>query len=121
MYGKELILDLHDCNTSRFNRGDLSFYLTQVCYEISMVMEDLHFWDYSEDPAGYEHAPPHLKGTSCIQFIRTSNITIHTLDDLRSLYLNLFSCKEFDSDVVAKFTEDYFKGKIVNRKEIDRI
>lgn len=120
MYGKELILDLHDCDVSRFNRADLGFYLDWICHKIGMKQEDLHFWDYEDDPKEKEKAPSHLKGTSCVQFIRTSNITIHTLDDLKSLYLNLFSCKDFNSDKVAEYTKDYFKGEIVNQKEVIR-
>lgn len=120
-YGKELILDLHDCDTSRFNRADLEIFFMELCESIDMKREDLHFWDYEGKPEEYEKAPPHLKGTSAIQFIQTSNITIHTLDDMKRIYLNIFSCKDFDSDLVAVFCVKFFGGRLVKAKEIDRI
>jgi S-adenosylmethionine/arginine decarboxylase-like enzyme len=63
---------------------------------------------------------PHLKGTSAIQFITTSNITIHTLDLLGAVYLNIFSCKEFEAEVVKEFSENWFKGKTIGFHEIIR-
>ncbi len=113
-YGKELILDLHNCDVSRFNRHGITMYFIQLCKLIEMEREDLHFWDYEGDPDGYKNAPLHLKGISAIQFISTSNITIHTLDVLKKIYLNIFSCKEFDPDVAKDFTEKTFKGRTVN-------
>lgn len=121
MYGKELILDLHDCDITLFNRAHMSFYLAELCKMIDMERGPLHFWDFKDDPEGFEKAPPHLKGMSLVQFISTSNITIHALHDLKALYLNLFSCKDFKVGVVKDFTMQYFNGIIYNSQEIERI
>jgi S-adenosylmethionine/arginine decarboxylase-like enzyme len=120
MYGKELILDIHECNTSDFNRKGLKEFFDILCKNIKMEQCDLHFWDY-EDPEEYAKAPIHLKGTSAIQFITTSNITVHTLDELNRVYLNIFSCKDFDAVYVGRFVESFFRGKIVNSTVVDRI
>ena len=120
MYGKELILDIHECDVSKFNRKDIEIYLKNLCELISMSREDLYFWDYKGDPAGYEKAPDHLKGVSCIQFITTSNITIHALDVLKKIFINIFSCKNFDSKIARDFTRDYFDGIVFNRCEVER-
>ncbi len=115
-YGKELILDLHNCNPEKFNRKDIEQYFKILCDEkIDMVRCDLHWWDYEdEEQEVYDNAPVHLKGTSAVQFIQTSDIVIHTLDDLKRVYMNIFSCKDFDSDVAREFTEETFEGKTVN-------
>lgn len=121
-YGKELILDLHNCDVSKFNREDIEAYLVELCDDIiDMEREDLHWWDYADEPEEYEKAPAHLKGTSCVQFIKTSNITIHTLDSLGIIYLNIFSCKEFDSDKVVDFTLKRFKGELLKSHVIGRL
>lgn len=120
-YGKELILDIHGCDTRLFTRGQIALYLVQLCDKIEMDREDIHFWDYNGDPEGYKKAPDHLKGISCIQFIKTSNITIHTLDVLKKVFINIFSCKDFDAKTIGRFTEQYFSGNIVNFREIERI
>jgi len=120
-YGQELILDIHNCDVSRFNRKNIKRYLQELCDMMYMQRADLHWWDYKGLQHEYEEAPDHLKGTSCVQFIQTSSIVIHSLDVLKKMFINIFSCKNFDSDMVAKFTECYFDGEIVNRNEIERL
>jgi len=119
-YGEELILDLHGCNPARFNRKDLRRFLEELCNLIKMERVILHFWDYEDDPEAYRVAPEHLKGTSVVQFIQTSNITIHALDDLKKVFLNVFSCKLFDPDLVSSFTVAFFGGEIVEKHFIRR-
>ena len=68
MYGKELIVDMNNCDVSKFNRKDIEAYLVELCDNvIDMEREDLHWWDYEDDPEGYEAAPAHLRGISCVQ------------------------------------------------------
>jgi len=120
IYGQELILDLYECNPLVFNRTDLKRFFKELCELIGMQREDLHFWDYTGYPKDKKAAPPHLKGTSAIQFIQTSNITIHTLDDLRKVFINLFSCQSFPSDVAVRFCANFFSGKIKMRQDLIR-
>ncbi len=119
-YGKELILDLHHCNSDYFTRESIRGYFLKLCALIDMEACDLHFWDDVNTPEAEKQTDPKTKGTSAIQFIITSNITIHTLDLLNKVYVNLFSCKEFDADLAATFTKNYFEGTIVTRFEVIR-
>ena len=48
------------------------------------------------------------RGTSAVQFILTSTIVIHTLDLMKAAYVNIFSCKNFNTDQAAEFTADWF-------------
>lgn len=119
-YGKELILDIHNCNTNNFNRKDLRLFFKQLCELIDMEKCKLTFWDDHGVAEEEKQTLPHLKGTSAVQFITTSNITIHTLDIMKRVYLNIFSCKDFDSKTVKMFAAFFFDGKIVNCKTIRR-
>lgn len=101
-------------------RAFIRTFTRQLCDIIEMEREDLFFWDYSGDAKGYKSAPAHLKGTSAVQFIKTSNITIHTLDDMKRVYLNIFSCKDFDSDVAMLFCAEYFCGRIESQRTVKR-
>ena len=123
MYGKELVLDIHNCDISKFNRKDIEVFLVDLCDNvIDMERADLHWWDYAEDgPEEYAAAPPHLKGTSCTQFIMTSTIVVHSLEVLEKVFINIFSCKDFDVEEAEKFTADYFGGNVANRAGVDRI
>ena len=118
-YGKELILDLHNCDSATFTRQSIECYLVKLCGLIDMQRQDLHFWDDEGVPKEERRTEPHIVGISAVQFILTSNITIHALTFLKSVYINIFSCKEFDSDIVATSTK-WFGGKIVKRTEIIR-
>ena len=111
-YGWELTLDMHNCDPTVFNQTQLRLFFKTLCEKIGMVQADLHFWDYEDDPEAKRRAPPHLKGTSAVQFIETSSVTIHALDDLRCVYLNVFSCKSFDPEAVKTLCRDWF-GDIV--------
>jgi S-adenosylmethionine/arginine decarboxylase-like enzyme len=112
-YGKELILDIHKADPTKFTRPNITRFMNALCDLIGMVREDLHFWDYEDCPGLKANEPPHLQGTSAVQFIRTSNITIHTLDTLERVYVNIFSCKTFDAAAAGVFTADWFGGVIV--------
>lgn len=111
MYGKELILDLYGCNIKKFHRKSIELWLDRLCKAIDMQREDLHFWDYEDDPEAKAIAPTHLNGISAVQFITTSNIVIHTLDVVAECYVNIFTCKEFDCNAAAYLTKDWFEAQ----------
>ena len=120
-YGQECIIDVHNVVNTPLSREQIARFCMRLCNIINMEREDLFFWDYEGDQEGYDNAPAHLKGTSAVQFIKTSNITIHSLDELKRLYLNIFSCKPFDKTVVKEFVEIWTGGDIVNFQEITRM
>ena len=119
-YGKELILDIHNCDSSTFTRKSIRNFFKELCDLIEMKRSRLVWWDDWGVPLDEQQTEPHLKGTSAVQFIETSNIVIHTLDILESVYLNIFSCKDFDMDVAKEFSREWFKGKIANSQVIER-
>lgn len=121
IYGKELILDLHKCDPGTFNRDSLRRYFSELCVLIDMEACALHFWDDIGVPYEEKQTDSRTKGTSAVQFILTSSITIHTLELVGKVYVNLFSCKEFDSREAAIFTTIYFKGETVNYLEVNRL
>lgn len=120
-YGKELIIDLYDCNPNQFTRKSIRNYFKQLCKIIDMERGKLCWWDDLYTPEEEKETEDHLVGTSAVQFIKTSNITIHTLDILQRVYLNIFSCKGFDEDVATNFSKEWFEGRVINKQVIRRI
>jgi len=120
-YGFELIIDLHGCDASKFNRASIGEYMETICEAIDMEREDLHFWDYEGLPVEERTDEAHLLGTSAVQFITTSNITIHTLELLKAAYINIFSCKPFDKEVAEKVTREWFGAKECRTSFLERI
>jgi len=120
-YGFELIIDLHGCDVSTFNRSSLRKYFVKLCKAIDMEPCKLCFWDDVGVPEEERQTAPHTKGTSAVQFILTSNITIHTLDLLKAVYVNIFSCKAYDRKVAEKITKEWFGAKKCTARFIERI
>lgn len=109
-YGTELILDLHECDGSLFTRECLESFFRQLCELIDMERCELHFWDDVGVPLEDQQTHPKTKGTSAVQFILTSTIVVHTLDLMKAVYVNIFSCKPFDTDDASRFTARWFKS-----------
>ena len=120
-YGIELILDLHDCDVSTFTRDSISDYFAQLCDLIDMKREDLHFWDDVGLNEEEKQTSPHTQGTSAVQFILTSSIVIHALDQLRAVYINMFSCKPYDPKAAEEFTMKWFGAASGSARVIDRV
>lgn len=120
-YGKELIIDLHNCDVSKFNRTDLDIFFEELCILLKMKKCERYWWDDYNVPIKERQTDPKLKGTSAIQFIMTSNITVHTLDILERVYINIFSCKNFNTKDASDFCKGYFEGKIINKVVVNRI
>jgi len=120
-YGFELIMDLHGCDVGKFNRTSLRKYFAKLCKAIDMKRCELYFWDDYGVPAKEKQTLHHTKGTSAVQFILTSTITIHTLDLLKAVYVNIFSCKPFDEKVAEKITKEWFGANGCRTHFIERI
>ena len=120
-YGLELILDLHDCDASQFTRASIEKFFSELCELIDMERCDLYFWDDFGVPNEDQQTDPKTKGTSAVQFILTSTIVIHTLDLAKAVYVNIFSCKEFDTDEAAQFTANWFYSKNWTAQVVTRL
>ena len=52
-----------------------------------------------------------LEGYSAMQFIETSSITVHCDEPGRRVFVDIFSCKDYDSRLAANFTKKFFRAK----------
>ncbi len=118
-YGKELILDLHNCDVEKFNKFSLDKFFVELAELTDMELCKRYWWTMDECPPEWKDIP-HLNGISAVQFISTSNFTIHTLTDLKAVYLNIFTCKDFDQYKAIQFVKEFFAGKVVSTHVIMR-
>jgi len=120
-YGMEAIIDLCDCNVKKFTRKDIKTFMKILCDEkIDMERDKLIFWDDEGVSEEYKMTECHTCGISGVQFILTSSIVFHTLTMTGELYINIFSCKDFDGQTAIDFTKEFFEGKIRYQLVIDR-
>jgi S-adenosylmethionine/arginine decarboxylase-like enzyme len=59
-------------------------------------------------------------GYTLVQLIETSNITGHFCDNSGDAYLDIFSCKWFDENVVQNVVASWFKPESINMKVLAR-
>ncbi len=113
-YGKELIVDLSGCNIETFTRYSIGKYFDELCKLIDMKAEDRYFWDDEGLPLEECQTNPKTCGVSAVQFILTSTIVLHSLTKLGKVYINIFSCKDFDTNEARDFTIGWFSAENCN-------
>lgn len=101
-WGYHLTLDCKSCNENvKFPNGDkLVEFAKQLVKDIDMVAygepQVVHFG--KEDKTGY----------TLVQLIETSNICGHFCDDTGDCYIDVFSCKPYDINVVKELVRRFF-------------
>lgn len=121
-YGIELVLDLHGCDLTHiakdlhdFAKNELEKFFIGVCRITKMKRHGKPMWWIDES------GTPHLHGISAVQFVETSDIVCHVLPVLGAVYLNIFTCKPFKPEPVAKLCKRYWKAeRVVTQKVIIR-
>ena len=117
-YGQEAIIDLHDVDKDLFDTKIIRKFVEELCDSINMRRGPIYVWG-NDKSLGTMHNPK-ADGISCVQFLYSSSISIHALDELRKIYINIFSCENFDAEKVKEFTLETFGGNIVAFRNIKR-
>lgn len=116
IYGKELILDLFDCDPKIIrSKKKILQYLNKLCFLIKMRKYGRplikRFGGKSTFGGGY----------SFFQFIEESSIVGHFIEkNQNSAYLNIFSCKPFNSKIAKDFTRKFFRAKKIKNRALIR-
>jgi S-adenosylmethionine decarboxylase len=98
-------LDLHNCNPDFIRDAEkVRQHVYELCELIDVTRfgecQVVHFADHDEDVAGF----------SMVQLIETSLISGHYANKTNHVYLDVFSCKYYDPEVVKKFTTEFFQA-----------
>ncbi len=106
MWGMSAAVDLYDCDPEKIRDPDyIRQYAVDLCDLIEMVRAGRTQVVYF---GGESHPGP---GYSMTQLIETSLVSGHFADKTNSAYLDIFSCKLYDPEVVRKFAQNYFGAK----------
>lgn len=114
-WGWELIVDMQ-CGQMNYVTDPeyIADFARTLVKQIDMVAfgepQVVHFADHCQDKAGW----------TLIQLMETSNITAHFLDNNGDAYINVFSCKTFDPNVVSKVIQDWFNPVSISTFMIER-
>lgn len=112
-FGWHLILDCSKGDISRTKDKEyIEKWIKNLVSEIDMIPFG--------HPQVFHFGDGELAGFTALQFITTSNILCHFMDDTGNFYLDVFSCKEFDVDIVIKNIQENFNPVSVRERFITR-
>ena len=112
-WGYHLMLDCGRCSISAVtNPETITTFAKTLVERIDMVAygepQVVHFG--KEEKTGY----------TLIQLIETSNIAAHFIDQNGDAYLDVFSCKRFDIEVVKATVEEFFGPETLKINYLER-
>jgi S-adenosylmethionine/arginine decarboxylase-like enzyme len=104
-WGIASAIDIYDCSPEKIRDAEaIRRFVIELCDLIEMKRfgetQVVHFGE-DERVAGY----------SMVQLIETSLISAHFANLTNAVYLDVFSCKAYDPEVVQAFSQRYFEGK----------
>lgn len=114
-WGKSIAIDLHGCSHAKVSsEQSLRDFMSQVVKVVNMVAHGPCYIDRFGDPKS------NLEGYSAMQFIETSSITVHCDEVNDRAFVDIFSCKDFDSQKAEEFTKHFFEAKEMKSTSLSR-
>jgi S-adenosylmethionine/arginine decarboxylase-like enzyme len=113
-WGKHLIIDARGCLVNRATDPNyIKFFTKELVRMIEMV-------PYGEPQLVHFAENTDKAGWTVIQLIETSNIIGHFLDINGDLYLDVFSCKDYDVDIVLNLLQQCFSPEEIKFHVVKR-
>jgi S-adenosylmethionine/arginine decarboxylase-like enzyme len=112
-WGHHLIINAAGCNPEAIKDHDTVYNFTK------QLVKDIDMVAYGE-PQIVNFGSGDKAGFTLVQLIETSNISAHFVNEYNEIYLDVFSCKHFDSHVVVDLVKEYFGATNVWYTFIDR-
>jgi len=111
-YGKHLIVTGRDCNEALLDTKRIAAFMKHLVNEIDMVAFG--------EPIVERFGQGVEIGVSAVQLIETSAIVMHTNDQARDMYLDVFSCKSFSEHIVFSCVQKAFNPSTLNYQVLMR-
>ncbi len=114
-WGQHLVLDFAGCPKETLIDGEhIKAWVKHLIQAIEMVA-------YGEPQL--EHFATHdpkTGGYTLVQLIETSNICAHFAENRGEVYIDIFSCKQFDNALAQSVCETYFQPSSVKATTLVR-
>ncbi len=115
IYGWELILDLYNCEPTKVHsRENILSFVLQLCETLDVK----RFGEPWVEQFG--HGQLKTLGYTVVQLIETSSIVIHFSEFYNSVYLEIFSCKQFDHEVITELCQRFFEAETFKQHFLER-
>lgn len=124
-WGQHTILDLYGCDLATMTDGaairrfsaELVTLLQMTPYGEPVVE---FFGCGTWKPGDPEQDKPATAGYTLAQLIETSLVSAHFADNARTVFLDVFSCKPYDSTAVARFAQAFFGAETYAQQVLNR-
>ena len=113
-WGKHLVIDARACDITKATDPQYIYNFTKDLVKL------IDMKPFGEPQVVHFDGGSGKAGWTVMQFIETSNITGHFLDNNGDLYLDVFSCKEYDIDTVIKYLFTQFKPEAIRYEVLVR-
>jgi S-adenosylmethionine/arginine decarboxylase-like enzyme len=108
-------LDIYGCNPQIIRDADrIKQYVVELCDLIGMKR-------FGECQVIHFGRDERVEGYSMIQFIETSLISGHFANLTAAAYIDVFSCKPYDPDQVARFSKRFFRAESIEKHVARRL
>lgn len=115
VFGKELLITLIDCDPKTLrSKQKITAFAKEMCKVIDMKPYGKPF------VAKFGLGRDFTAGYSLVQLIETSAITGHFGELWNRVYLDVFSCKDYDEKKAVAFAKKYFGAKRVKTQLVWR-
>lgn len=105
VWGIATSIDIYECSADLIRDADaIRSFVVELCEIIDMKrFGETQIVHFGEDDR--------VAGYSMVQLIETSLISAHFANQSNTVYLDVFSCKPYDPEVVRDFAQLFFAGK----------
>ena len=98
-------IDIYQCDPESIRSAE---YIQQFVVDLCDLIEMKRFGDTQIIHFGEDEK---VAGYSMVQLIETSLISAHFANLTNATYLDVFSCKPYNPDIVRHFAQEYFEGR----------
>ena len=108
IWGIASSIDIYDCDPGTIRSAEaIRCFVIELCELIDMKR-------FGETQVVHFGEDERVAGFSMVQLIETSLISAHFANLSNTTYLDVFSCKTYDPEVVRGFSQSYFGGSHSN-------
>lgn len=104
VWGVASSIDIYHCDPKKIrSEAEIRRFVVELCELIEMRR-------YGETLVVHFGEDERVAGYSMVQLIETSLVSAHFANLTNTTYLDVFSCKPYDPEIVQNFAQSYFGG-----------
>ena len=112
-WGHHLIVNAGKCSPKRIRcAGVIWDFSDKLVQKINMVPYGI--------PQIIMFGEGNKKGFTLVQLIETSNICAHFVEETNDMYLDVFSCKDFDAETALSVVDEFFAPQYLEHHKLVR-